>query len=459
MKQIKVFAIAFIAVLCVPYYAQAQFNQAPSGGAPSGEYFRQEGNASWYGNEFEGRRTASGETFNSSLLTAAHPTLPFGTFLLVTNRNNNRQVTVKVNDRGPFVATRIIDVSRAAAEQLDMIYAGIAPVLIETLHVQGSQPQTYLPPQTAMPPQSFMQQPQPGLPPQATMPPQSYMPPQAALPQQPFMQPQAPLPPQSSYMPPQAALPQQPYMPPEAFMQQPQAPLPQAFMQTPTPLPPQSSFMQPQPGLPPQAAMQRGTSVQPDLGAWLQPQNFMQQPAPQPMFSQQPQTIYTLPPQSPMSPVPPLPPMASVPAPVQPATDPGPIVIVHTPAPMSLPPQMERAQPERLEPMIAPINQQPVAAMLPPVQDTLPEISAARLTPPMDPQPGRMYKLQIGSYSQAQNAVAAYTRLKAAGLSPSYERAGDMYRVVLAGVRGTDVRSATEKLGTAGFGEAIIREE
>jgi cell division protein FtsN len=137
-------------------------------------------------------------------------------------------------------------------------------------------------------------------------------------------------------------------------------------------------------------------------------------------------------------------------------TDPGaPTVIVHTPVPMSLPPQ----QPERTEPTVPPITQQPAAALLPPVQNTIPEISAARLTPPMDPQPGRVYKLQIGSYQQAQNAVAAYTRLKAAGLSPSYERAGDMYRVVLAGVRGADVRDATEKLSTAGFPEAIIREE
>jgi rare lipoprotein A len=70
-----------------------------------------------------------------------------------------------------------------------------------------------------------------------------------------------------------------------------------------------------------------------------------------------------------------------------------------------------------------------------------------------------VYKLQIGSYQQAQNAVAAFTRLKAVGLNPSYERAGDMYRVVLAGVRGSDVRSATEKLSAAGFGEAVIREE
>jgi len=96
------------------------------------ELFRQEGIASWYGREFEGRPTASGEIFNPAQYTAAHPTLPFGTMLTVTNRQNNRQVTVRVNDRGPFVAARIIDLSMAAAEVLDMIGTGTAPVIVES---------------------------------------------------------------------------------------------------------------------------------------------------------------------------------------------------------------------------------------------------------------------------------------------------------------------------------------
>jgi len=97
------------------------------------DIFRQEGIASWYGREFEGRPTASGEIFDSSKLTAAHPNLPFGTMLVVTNQHNNKKVTVRVNDRGPFVAARIIDVSRAAAQQLDMIVTGTAPVLVESV--------------------------------------------------------------------------------------------------------------------------------------------------------------------------------------------------------------------------------------------------------------------------------------------------------------------------------------
>jgi len=95
------------------------------------EPFRQEGIASWYGKEFEGRPTANGEIFNPSLFTAAHPTLPFGTILTITNKQNMKQVTIRVNDRGPFVAARIIDLSMAAAEALDMINTGTAPVIVE----------------------------------------------------------------------------------------------------------------------------------------------------------------------------------------------------------------------------------------------------------------------------------------------------------------------------------------
>ena len=118
--------------------------------AQTGNDFRQEGIASWYGNEFDGRPTASGEIFNSTLLTAAHPTLPFGTILTVTNKQNNRQVTVRVNDRGPFVSARIVDLSKAAAEVLDMLSTGTAPVLLERSSSQSvavsetnNQPQPY----------------------------------------------------------------------------------------------------------------------------------------------------------------------------------------------------------------------------------------------------------------------------------------------------------------------------
>lgn len=92
-----------------------------------------EGYASWYGPKFAGRPTANGEIFDPSQLTAAHKTLPFGTRVRVTNLTNNRSVTVRINDRGPFVAGRIIDLSRAAAERIAMIRSGVAPVRLELL--------------------------------------------------------------------------------------------------------------------------------------------------------------------------------------------------------------------------------------------------------------------------------------------------------------------------------------
>ena len=108
------------------------FTQVRTGEVNRGIFY-QEGIASWYGREFNGRSTASGEIFNDSQFTAAHPILPFGTMLKVTNQHNNKTVTVRINDRGPFVAARIIDLSRAAAEQLDMITTGTAPVKVESL--------------------------------------------------------------------------------------------------------------------------------------------------------------------------------------------------------------------------------------------------------------------------------------------------------------------------------------
>jgi rare lipoprotein A len=123
MKRISTFVLIFLIVFAAAPVIQAQVSSGT---------FRQEGIASWYGNEYDGRPTASGEIFNSTLFTAAHPSLPFGTILTVTNTHNNRQVMVRVNDRGPFVAARIIDLSRAAAEALDMIVTGTAPVIVES---------------------------------------------------------------------------------------------------------------------------------------------------------------------------------------------------------------------------------------------------------------------------------------------------------------------------------------
>jgi len=260
MRRICVVLFVFCAaVLCAPRYAQAQ--------VPGTDFFRQEGIASWYGPEFDGRPTASGEIFNSSLFTAAHPSLPFGTLLVITNQHNNKKVMVRVNDRGPFVAARIIDVSKAAAEQLDMLITGTAPVLIESVD-------------------------------------------QIAVPSS-------------------------------------------------------------------------GSSGAADISS-------------------------------------PPPPPANTP----PANNP--------------PAAVAQAVPQTVPPS---------------------SVNSAILNPAISPDPNKVYRLQVGSYKVARNAVTTFERLKNAGLNPAYERNGEYYRVVLAGIRGTEVQSIAEKLGMAGFREALIREE
>ena len=97
-----------------------------------------EGTASWYGPEFHGKKTASGEIFDMTDLTAAHKTLPMGTVCVVTNLKNNKSVTVRINDRGPFAKARIIDLSYAAAKVIGMIDTGTAPVRVEVLADEGS---------------------------------------------------------------------------------------------------------------------------------------------------------------------------------------------------------------------------------------------------------------------------------------------------------------------------------
>lgn len=93
--------------------------------------FAQEGRASWYGNQFHGRKTTSEEVYNMYDYTAAHPTLPIPSYVKVTNMANNKEVVVRINDRGPFHSSRIIDVSYAAAKKLGFINKGTAEVRIE----------------------------------------------------------------------------------------------------------------------------------------------------------------------------------------------------------------------------------------------------------------------------------------------------------------------------------------
>jgi len=104
----------------------------PRGHAESPNW-REQGLASWYGADFHGRRTANGERYNMYAMTAAHKTLPLGTQIVVINHQTGRRIRVRVNDRGPFVAGRIVDLSLAAARALGSAEAGVVPVTLEAV--------------------------------------------------------------------------------------------------------------------------------------------------------------------------------------------------------------------------------------------------------------------------------------------------------------------------------------
>ena len=271
--------------------------------------FRQEGIASWYGREFDGRPTASGEIFNMTQYTAAHPTLPFGTILTVTNTQNNLRVTVRVNDRGPFVAARIIDLSMAAAEALDMIGTGTAPVIVESAVSTTLGPVTSAAPPAAPPPAAT------------------------------------------------------------------------------TPAP---------------------AATQPAATTTTTPQIIVQTPP----------------------------------------------VIVQTP-PVIVQTQPAQQQPPAAAPVTTPA---PTASSVPPpVSYTAPPAVIRGGIPPAGSN--KLYRIQVGAFRVPRNAVDVFDRLKAAGLNPAYEQYGDLYRVVLAGLRAVDIPTIAQILGNNGFPEVLLREE
>ena len=106
--------------------------------APRGKAYTQKGLGSYYANKFAGRATASGSIYRPGEMTAAHNTLPFGTVIRVTNTRNGRSVEVTVTDRGPHTKGYIVDVSRRAAVQLDIIEAGVVPVVVTVIKAAGS---------------------------------------------------------------------------------------------------------------------------------------------------------------------------------------------------------------------------------------------------------------------------------------------------------------------------------
>jgi rare lipoprotein A len=123
-------AICLLVVSCLSACAPGRPPSLPGERLPSPDQV-QYGLASWYGRELHGRRTASGESFDMYQLTAAHRTAPFGTYAVVTNLDNGQRVRVRINDRGPSRAKRLMDLSYEAARQLGMVRAGTARVKVE----------------------------------------------------------------------------------------------------------------------------------------------------------------------------------------------------------------------------------------------------------------------------------------------------------------------------------------
>ncbi len=118
---------------------------------PHARNFKQRGIASWYGKKFHGRKTSSGEVYDMHAMTAAHKTLPLGTYVRVRHLKNNKMITVRINDRGPFVRNRIIDLSYTGAQKLGIVGPGTGPVEVVALgaaaqpNTATTGPQTFVP--------------------------------------------------------------------------------------------------------------------------------------------------------------------------------------------------------------------------------------------------------------------------------------------------------------------------
>lgn len=120
-------SLAAVALLCFAHSVPSLAND----GDGEETVFEQNGRASWYGEDFEGKKTASGERFDPAELTAAHRTLPLGSEVTVTDPETGRQVEVEINDRGPYKPGRIIDLSKKAADELGITEQGVAKVKVE----------------------------------------------------------------------------------------------------------------------------------------------------------------------------------------------------------------------------------------------------------------------------------------------------------------------------------------
>lgn len=138
IKRVPLVAALLILTACA-FVPDPVYRSSGLTGSVSANGFRQRGIASYYGPGFHGRLTANGETFDMNAMTCAHLTLPFGTVLHVTNLDNGMEIVVRVNDRGPYVGGRIIDLSQGAAEDLGMIESGTAEVMLRAMGSEDDQ--------------------------------------------------------------------------------------------------------------------------------------------------------------------------------------------------------------------------------------------------------------------------------------------------------------------------------
>ncbi|MDR1230375.1 MAG: septal ring lytic transglycosylase RlpA family protein [Spirochaetaceae bacterium] len=450
--------------------------------------FRQEGVASWYGAEFAGRATASGEIFDPAQLTAAHAELPFGTYLTVTNTENGKKIAVRVNDRGPFVRSRILDVSRAAAERLDMLSAGTAKVVIEATTSETAQS---LVRELGMNPLSVAR----AAPPRAANTPSGTATPAA----------------QPSVAAASSGTAAPAAQPTAAPADTPSA-VPAADTQPVTPAPSGDTASDAQPSTATAPSDSTASDTQPPAASADTPSAV---PAPSgsaasSAASTVPATAAGVPVMSPTAPrtpaqspvVPPLAPSPSVSRvtgrvenipEIRRPTDSGYVVVDEqvTPAPVIAPASRTAASgtaPAASVPRAtaSPVTPTPSLAAAPrtaapavtsvaaePQSTVPPQDNPAASVPVTNPQPadkveftgspmvqGKNYRVQVGSFTDLKNASDVFLRLFDAGLNPSYEHYDDKYyRVVITNVKAEDADDLSRKLAEIGITEALSRED
>jgi rare lipoprotein A (peptidoglycan hydrolase) len=488
MKKISVVCVFFLGL---GGFLGAQSDEASSLGAGEAagsssavNNFRQEGVASWYGAEFAGRPTASGEIFDPAQLTAAHAELPFGTYLVVTNTENGKKIAVRVNDRGPFVRSRVLDVSRAAAERLDMLAAGTAKVVIEATTREAAQslvrelgvsaavtavaPSANTPSSTAPAPVSSS----------------SAAPRPSGAPALPSA---VPAPASSGNAAPRAPAASGAPASPSAVP----APASSGNAATPPSGSPASPAATP-PSAAPRASASSGSTAPPPIvpatasGAATAPvaptvPSTVAPPAPEDSLAGTPVMAPTAPRTPTAAP-------ALVPSPsvsrvtgqvenipeIRRTADPGYVVVdeqVTLASPPVYVPPLAATPPRNNAPQTAastaPRTATPPSAAPP---RTNPAASVPVTNPPSDPGKaaftgsqmvrGKNYRVQVGSFADLKNASDIFLRLFDAGLNPSYEHYEDKYyRVVITNVKAEDADNLSRKLAEIGITEALTRED